>query len=104
MTQALLLKAGLAELVERTISIDEVRAFKPDARVYRHAAAMLGIPEASMTLVATHAWDVHGAKCAGLAAAFVARGQRFPEIFRQPDVIGETLSDVAQHLSAREAF
>ena len=52
-----------------------------------------------MTLVATHAWDVHGAKRAGLMTGFVARGQVFPSTMALPDVVGESLAEVATKLA-----
>ena len=51
-----------------------------------------------MALVATHAWDTHGAKAVGLITGFVARGQTYPGVLLQPDVQGETLLDVAHAL------
>jgi len=48
-----------------------------------------------MALVATHAWNVHGAKRAGLMGGFVARGQIIPATMALPDVVGEDLAEVA---------
>jgi 2-haloacid dehalogenase len=52
-----------------------------------------------MALVATHAWDVHGAQCASLMTGFVARGQVFPSTMALPDVVGESLAEVAAELA-----
>lgn len=65
--------AGLADYLERVISVDEVQVFKPDARVYRHAAELMGVPIADMALVAAHDWDCAGAMHAGAGAVFVKR-------------------------------
>lgn len=100
-TRNLLRNGGLLQYVERNISTDEVSAFKPNAAVYRLAAAVAGVPEGDMTLVAAHAWDVHGAKCAGLATGFVARGRAFPSTLRQADVQGESLCEVVDRLLGR---
>lgn len=98
--RALLDVAELTPLVDRLISVDEVGALKPRREVYRYAAAAVGVAVAELALVSTHAWDVHGAKSAGLVAGFVARGQTFPSTMQQPDIIGADLSEVAHRLCA----
>jgi 2-haloacid dehalogenase len=50
-------------------------------------------------LVAAHPWDVHGAKCAGLIGAFVARGHAFPPFLQGPDVKAPSLLEVARRLA-----
>jgi len=55
-----------------------------------------------LVLVATHAWDTHGAKAAGLMAGFVARGQPYPDQMIAPDFWGEALIDVAQAIVTAE--
>lgn len=99
-TQALLERGGLSDYVERVISIAEIRRWKPRRAIYLHAAEVLGVAPAELALVATHAWDVHGAKCAGLLTGFVARGQSFPGTMAPPDVVGQTLADVAREIAA----
>lgn len=96
-----LLEAGrLAGLVERVVSVEEISAFKPDREVYRHTVKVAGVAPEEAILVATHPWDIHGAKRAGLMAAFVARGQKYPPMFQAPDVVGESLLDVAMAIIA----
>lgn len=97
-TKTLLDRAGLAGFVEWVVSVDEVGFSKPRPEVYRHAAQTAGVAAEEMTLVATHPWDVHGAKAAGLKAAYVRRGQPFPPTMRAPDLEGEELADVARRL------
>jgi 2-haloacid dehalogenase len=99
-TQALLARAGMTALVERVISVMEVSRFKPRRELYLHAAAVVGVAPAEMMLVATHAWDVHGAKRAGLTGGFVARRQPFPAVMGAPDVAGESMLDVARAIVA----
>jgi len=99
-TQALLQRAGLAAEVERVISIAEIREWKPRRGIYLHTAEILGVEPAELALVATHSWDVHGAKCAGLLTGFVARGKSFPATMAAPDVLGQSLADVARGIAA----
>jgi 2-haloacid dehalogenase len=98
-TARLLQRAGLDPFVERTISIDEVRHWKPSAQVYRHAAAVLGVQPAQLALVAAHAWDVLGAGRAGLVTGWVTRGEgAFHPAMRPPTVVGRTLPEVVGRL------
>ena len=99
-SRKLLENARLDTFVERVISVEDIRVFKPRREIYLHAAQVAGIAPAEMMLIATHAWDVHGAKRAGLMAAFVARGQQFPGTMETPNVIGDTLLEVARAITA----
>lgn len=98
-TRALIEGAGLAGLVERVLSVEDVENFKPHPEVYRYAAREAGLAPGRMALIATHAWDVHGAATAGFQGGFVARGQAYPPWMAQPAFIGGTLLDVAQYFA-----
>ncbi len=50
-------------------TVEEVRTYKPDARAY-------GLLPAASTLVAAHAWDVLGARSAGLDGIWIDRTER----------------------------
>lgn len=65
--------AGLAGLLDRVISVDEVARFKPDPAPYRHAADVMGVDIGEMLLVAAHDWDCAGAMAVGAEAVFVKR-------------------------------
>ena len=99
-TEAMLRGAGLRERVEAVVSVDEVRLAKPRREVYLHAAARIGVEPGRVMLVAAHPWDVHGAKSAGLAAGFVARGRPFPSTMTAPDLRGDTLAELARTITA----
>ena len=68
---ALLAQAGLDERVAEIVSVEEVELYKPHTAVYRHAAERLGVEPRRITLIAAHAWDVVGAKQAGLDAIWI---------------------------------
>lgn len=65
--------AGLDELLDRVISVDEVGKFKPDPAPYRHAAQVMGVDITEMVLIAAHDWDCAGAMTAGAEAVFIKR-------------------------------
>lgn len=65
--------AGLDQLFERVISVDEVGKFKPDPIPYRHAAQVMGAAIGDMVLIAAHDWDCAGAVAAGAQSVFIKR-------------------------------
>jgi 2-haloacid dehalogenase len=65
--------AGLDEVLQRVVSVDDVGKFKPDPAPYRHAADVMGVDIGDMALVAAHDWDCAGAVAAGAQAIFVKR-------------------------------
>lgn len=101
-TGTLLERAGLANLIERTVSIDEVKHWKPNRAVYLHCAEAAGVAPEDLALVAAHGWDIHGAASAGLITGFVARqGEPFPAVMKAPDASGSTLPEVVEALLRR---
>lgn len=103
-TQKLLDRSGLASFVERTISIDEVRRWKPNREVYLHAARSIGTEPGRIAMIAAHAWDVHGAKRAGFIGAWIKRQDKaYQSAMQPPDVQGESLPEVAERLATLPA-
>ena len=94
-TQGLLRAAGMEGLVERVLSVEEVKLSKPRAEVYRHATLAAALAPGEMALIATHPWDLHGARIAGLMTGYVARGVPYSPALEAPDLTGETLLEVA---------
>src|SRR4051812_8552301 len=83
---------GLTGLVKHIVSIDDVRAWKPLAGPYLRAAEVAGGTPAEGCMVAAHPWDCHGAKRAGLRAAFVRRKHPYyPPTMTLPDAEGDDL-------------
>ena len=68
-----------AYVFDSVITVDEVKCFKPDPRVYYHLAEMLGIKKSreamgQMWLVSGNPFDVVGARAVGMKAVWVDRG------------------------------
>ena len=57
--------AGLKDLLDAVISVEEVSVFKPDPRVYSLAEWRLGSALSRMGFVSSNAWDAQGAARAG---------------------------------------
>ena len=92
-------KAGLSSLVETRLSIDEVKHWKPHAAPYQYAVEKLGLPASEVTLLAAHAWDVQGAKRAGLRGAWVGRlEKKFEPAMGEPDLAADTIAALVEKL------
>ena len=69
--------AGLAGVLDSVISVDRLRLFKPDPRVYQLAVDELGAGREEICFLSANAWDVAGAAFFGLNVVWINR-------FRQP--------------------
>ena len=95
--------AGLTDLFERRLSVEETQLFKPHSHVYRWAARKLGFAPQDCMLVAAHGWDVAGAIWAGCRAAFISRpgAQLFP-LAPEPEIVESDLRAAAKRLIGME--
>lgn len=57
----------------QALSAEDARTYKPDPAVYQLAVAVAGRPPERLLMVATHAWDLRGARAHGLRTAYIAR-------------------------------
>jgi 2-haloacid dehalogenase len=98
--RALLGGAGLLDLLGDVVSVAEVQTFKPHPAVYRHLAERVGRAPAETWLVSSNAWDVLGAKAAGLRAAWVRRapGAVLDPWGVEPDLVVADLRELAARL------
>lgn len=99
--EAALERGGISPLVERCLSSEEIRAWKPAREVYLWAAGACGVAPARMALVAAHGWDVLGAQRAGLTGAWFPRSERsYPEVYEPPHVRAADLAGAVDALVA----
>ncbi|MDP9497920.1 MAG: haloacid dehalogenase type II [Actinomycetota bacterium] len=92
-------RAGLNDLLERRMSVDDAGRWKPHRRAYESALDQCGVAADRAAMVAVHPWDTDGAKRAGLLSAYVdRRGMPYPDVFLAPDVTGPDLPSVARAL------
>jgi 2-haloacid dehalogenase len=85
--------SGLQDYFAHLISVEAVRVFKPDFRVYRLACETLGLRAEDILFVSSNAWDAAGASHFGFNVCWVKRGDKtFDELGAQPKAI---VGDVA---------
>jgi 2-haloacid dehalogenase len=98
----LLERAGVDQLVEQRLSVDDAGRWKPHPDAYAYAARTCGVPLQRCAMVAVHPWDLMGARSAGMTTAWIDRtGAPWPGAFDRPDITGSTLSAVAEALLSR---
>jgi 2-haloacid dehalogenase len=92
--------AGILPHLRGIVSVDDLRTFKPDPRVYFYLAQRLSRSVDDTWLVSGNPFDVIGAKSAGLKAAWIKRKPETPfdPWNIQPDLIARDLIDFAERL------
>jgi 2-haloacid dehalogenase len=99
--EAALERGGITPLVERCLTSEAIRAWKPAREVYLWAAGTCDVPPARLALVAAHGWDVLGAQRAGLTGAWFPRGERaYPTVYDEPHVAAADLAGAVEALLA----
>ena len=85
---------------DRVLSVAEANSFKPHVDTYTRAAGLLGLSMEQILFVANHAFDVIGAKAAGMHTAFINRRDRpFERTPYQPDIVVHTMQELAELLA-----
>jgi len=87
--------AGLDQLLDAVLSVEDVGIFKPDRRVYQLAVDRLDVPAAAISFQSSNAWDAVGAATFGMRVAWVNRfGQRRERLTADPDAELKTLAEL----------
>jgi 2-haloacid dehalogenase len=99
--EAGLARGGITPLVERSLSSEAIRAWKPSREAYLWAAGTCDVAPGRMALVAAHGWDVLGAQRAGLTGAWFPRSERtYPAAYEPPHVQAADLRGAVEALLA----
>lgn len=101
MLQAAVQSAGLQGILSHVISVDEVKIYKPNPRVYELAAQKLALTETAIGFVSSNAWDVIGANSFGFWTCWVNRsGAPGEELGFTPHATVNTLTDLVDLIKA----
>lgn len=101
MLESMVDHAGLGDLLEGTISADEIGQFKPEPELYRHAADRIGAPIEELAFVAAGWWDVPGAMNAGMQGIWIDRQDTLWGPYEaEPDLRIESFRELADELEA----
>ncbi|MHC8508190.1 MAG: haloacid dehalogenase type II [Rhodospirillales bacterium] len=100
MLETALGNTGLRALFDDVVSVDPVRCFKPDRRVYAYCAEVLGAAD-EILFVSSNGWDAAGAAAFGWRTVWVSRkGHEYEFGPRAAADITDSLDGVAALLAA----
>jgi 2-haloacid dehalogenase len=94
-----LTNAGIIELFDSYYSVDNVEKYKPFEDIYLSAALQEGLKTEDIVMVATHDWDLFGAKKAGLSTAYIKRKEQiYHPFYLQADFSASNLSELIRQI------
>ena len=73
MLEAAVESAEIADLLDASLSIENVGVYKPDSQVYQFAVEQLGVAAQEICFVSTNSWDARGAALFGYRVAWMNR-------------------------------
>ncbi len=82
MLEAAVQSAGLAQVLDANLSVEEVGIYKPDARVYQLTLDRLGVKKQEVCFLSSNGWDAKAAAHFGFQVAWINRFNR--EVERLP--------------------
>lgn len=98
--RTLLERAGVLPHLDGVVSVDDLKTFKPDPKVYAYLAKRLDRAMHQTWLVSSNPWDIIGAKSAGLKAAWLKREPDavFDPWGIEPDIIIGSVEELSKYL------
>lgn len=91
--------AGIADLLDAVISVDEIKIFKPSPRVYGLIEPHLKQGASETGFVSSNSWDVNGAGAAGLTTFWIQRASAEPA-----EELGYPAAHVVHTIAGLQAF
>ncbi len=79
MLQAVVQNGGLGDMFDAVLSVDALRVYKPDPRVYQLAVDSLQVDARHVGFVSANGWDIAGARSFGFQTYWVNRASAPPE-------------------------
>jgi 2-haloacid dehalogenase len=87
--------AGITELLDAVLSVEEVKVYKPHPAVYGLACERLNLPADRICFLSSNGWDAYSAKAFGLRVLWCNRfGQTAERIPETPDGQITTLAEL----------
>lgn len=97
MLEAAVTSAGIAEMLDAVLSVEEVGVFKPDARVYDLVGHHLEISPDEVLFVSANGWDAAAGSAYGFRTAWVNRmGEPLDRLPARPQHVLTDLSGVPE--------
>ncbi|MBA2352739.1 MAG: haloacid dehalogenase type II [Burkholderiales bacterium] len=98
MLNPLVQNAGFSEFFDYVLSVDKLKIYKPDPRVYRMAADTLGLAPTDIGFVSSNFWDVSGAGHFGFRSFWINRSGAIADALGyRPAAILAALTELPAH-------
>ncbi|MFQ5907515.1 MAG: haloacid dehalogenase type II [Thermoplasmata archaeon] len=98
---ALLEGSGISRLFSLVLSAEQVETYKPSPRVYELAVSQLNLPPGEIGMVSSNAFDIMGAKAAGLKGLWINRaGGEMEPLDLEPDLEARDFTEFVDLLGA----
>ena len=92
---------GLDTVLDAVISVDDLRIYKPDPRVYQLVLPKLNVPKQSIGFVSSNCWDVCGAASFGFRAFWINRtGAPLDRLGAEPEAVITNMAELPPLLVA----
>lgn len=99
MLDAAVKHSGLAAHLDAALSVDQIRVYKPDPRVYQLAADYLGLAKSEIGFVSSNYWDAAGARNFGFNVFWIDRAGTQPDVLgAAPHAVLARLTELRAHL------
>ncbi len=93
--------AGIGELLDQVLSVEEVGVFKPHPKVYQMAVDRLGLAPHAISFQSSNAWDAYAASAFGMRVVWCNRyGQRSERLPGSPDREVRSLAELPALVAA----
>jgi 2-haloacid dehalogenase len=95
MLHAAISNAGITELLDEVLSVEEIGVYKPHPKVYQLAVDRLGVERQRISYQSSNAWDAWAASAFGMRVVWCNRYSQLPEhLPGQPDFQIASLADL----------
>lgn len=97
MLSAIVDHAGIADLLDAVMSVEEVGVYKTHSKVYQLAIDRLGFSADAISFQSSNAWDAYAASAFGMRVVWCNRyGQRPERLPGKPDRVISTLAELPE--------
>lgn len=101
MLAAAVQSAGIADLLDAVLSVEEVGVYKPHPRVYQLAVNRFDLAPRAICFQSSNAWDAYAASAYGMRVVWCNRyGQRRERLPGKPDREVRTLAELPAFVGA----
>ena len=102
MLQPVIANAGLTDLLDHVLSVEEAGIYKPHPMVYQLAVNRLGVMPGSILFLSSNPWDAWAASAFGMRVAWCNRyGQPTEHLPGRPDREIKSLAELPELLGVR---